>query len=111
MEYIDALHLNNEELNTKIRECLRKDAEVTIQNPHSMHNIAAGLTNKGKIIIDGSTGFYTGGFLEGSTVEVLGNTGWYAGDNMMDGELLINKSTVTYNYPASLAGKQHDIPK
>lgn len=93
MEYIDALNLKSRELNRLIVEKLEKDSEVTIQNPHSMHNIATGLKQKGKIIVKGSTGFYTGGFLEGSTVVVDGNTGWYAGDNMMDGELIVTKNT------------------
>jgi len=93
MEYIDALNLKSTELNKLIVENLGKNGEVTIKNPHSMHNIATGLTQKGKILVEGSTGFYTGGFLEGSTVVVDGNTGWYAGDNMMSGELIVTKNT------------------
>jgi methylamine---glutamate N-methyltransferase subunit B len=93
MEYIDAQKLKSRELNQLLVEKLGKDTEVTIQNPHSMHNIATGLTQKGKIIVNGSTGFYTGGFLEGPTVFVDGNVGWYAGDNMMAGELIITKNT------------------
>jgi glutamate synthase domain-containing protein 3 len=93
MEYIDALNLKSTDLNSQIVETLKKFGEVTVSNPHSMHNIAIGLSTKGKVIVDGSTGFYVGGFLEGTTVEVTGNTGWYAGDNMMGGELLIKKNT------------------
>lgn len=93
MEYIDAQHLKNEVLNNRIKEMFKEHEEVTILNPHSMHNIATGLKYPGKIIVQGSTGFYTGGFLEGSTVIVEGNAGWYAGDNMMDGELIITKNT------------------
>lgn len=92
MEYIEARHLNSADLNKLIREKLGQDSEVTILNPHSMHNIAIGSAEKGRIIIQGSTGFYTGGFLEGTSVIVEGNAGWYAGDNMMDGELIIAKN-------------------
>jgi glutamate synthase domain-containing protein 3 len=92
MEYIDALELKSTELNRLIREKLEQDGQVTILNPHSMHNIAIGSAVKGRIIIQGSTGFYTGGFLEGTSVLVEGNVGWYAGDNMMDGELIITKN-------------------
>lgn len=92
MEYIDAQSLKSTELNQRITENLKAGGEVTIRNPHSMHNIGTGLVEKGKVIINGSTGFYTGGFLEGSTIVVEGNAGWYAGDNMMDGELLITKT-------------------
>ena len=93
MECIDAMNLTSKVLNKNIVNILKKDKEVTINNSHSMHNIATGLKVEGKIIIDGSTGFYTGGFLEEGTVIVDGNTGWYAGDNMMGGELIVNKNT------------------
>lgn len=93
MEYIDAQELKSTELNKLIAKKLEMGLEVTIQNPHSMHNIGTGLTQKGKIIVNGSTGFYTGGFLEGSSLVVDGNAGWYAGDNMMSGELIITKNT------------------
>ncbi len=92
MEYIDAANMKSGELNPIITKILDWDSEVHIKNPHSMHNIAIGIRKKGRIVIDGSTGFYTGGFLEGATVVVEGNTGWYAGDNMMDGELIIKKN-------------------
>ncbi len=93
MEYIDAANLKSTELNKEIISKLERYGEVTVQNPHSMHNVAAGLPTQGKVVIQGSTGFYTGGFMEGTTLQVEGNAGWYAGDNMMEGELLINKNT------------------
>lgn len=93
MEYIDVQKVDSKNLNNLIRERLKSSGEVTIQNTNSLHNIATGLQIKGKVIIDGSTGFYVGGFLEGSTVIVKGNAGWYAGDNMMDGELIIENNT------------------
>ncbi len=93
MEHINAADLSTSELNKKIIQGLKAGGEVSIQNPHSMHNIATGLSRPGTVTIQGSTGFYTGGFLEGSTVIIEGNAGWYVGDNMMDGELLIRKNT------------------
>lgn len=93
MEFIDAKGLKSEKLNALIAESLEKDDKVTIKNCHSMHNIAIGLSKKGTVMIDGSTGFYTGGFLEGAKVIIDGNAGWYVGDNMMDGELIITKNT------------------
>lgn len=93
MGYIDAAELKSCDLNAKINEILKKEDEVVIENPHSMHNIAIGLNMKGRVVVEGSTGFYVGGFLEGASVVVNGNTGWYAGDNMMDGELIIKKNT------------------
>lgn len=93
MGHIDAANLSSKELNKLIDEKLEKDEEVSIINPHSMHNIGIGLSKRGRVIVNGSTGFYAGGFLEGSTMVVDGNSGWYTGDNMMDGELIITKNT------------------
>ena len=92
MEHIDALNLKSGLLNELIEEALLKHGEVSVTNPHSMHNIATGMSVKGRVLVKGSTGFYVGGFLEGASVTVDGNTGWYAGDNMMDGELIITKN-------------------
>jgi glutamate synthase domain-containing protein 3 len=93
MEFIDASHLKSSELNALLAAKLQTEGMVTVENPHSMHNIGTGLAPPGKVIVKGSTGFYVGGFLEGTTIEVDGNAGWYAGDNMMAGELLIAKNT------------------
>ncbi|MGD8400501.1 MAG: glutamate synthase [Bacillota bacterium] len=92
MEYLDATELTSKELNVRLVSALKMGAAVTVENPHAMHNIGTGLNLPGKVFVKGSTGFYVGGFLEGTTIEVDGNAGWYAGDNMMDGELLIAKN-------------------
>lgn len=92
MEYIDAKAMDTRTLNKAIALSLKASGRAVVTNPHSMHNIAAGLTDAGQIIVQGSTGFYTGGFLEGPTIIVEGNAGWYAGDNMMDGQLIISKN-------------------
>jgi glutamate synthase domain-containing protein 3 len=92
MEYLDATRLTSKELNARLASALKTGTAVTVENPHAMHNIGTGLNLPGKVIVKGSTGFYVGGFLEGTTIEVDGNAGWYAGDNMMDGELLITKN-------------------
>ena len=93
MEYIDAEHMDGKTLNALVKEMIPKAGEITVRNSHSMHNIGTGISDAGTLIVDGSTGFYVGGFLEGLKIDVLGNAGWYAGDNMMDGELIIRKNT------------------
>jgi methylamine---glutamate N-methyltransferase subunit B len=93
MEHINAMGMRSSELNRHIQEALKKDGKATVENPHSMHNVGIGIQQPGKIQVKGSTGFYTGGFLEGPTLEVEGSAGWYAGDNMMSGELIIRKNT------------------
>ena len=93
MEFIDAEKLDGKTLNAQLKEKLAAAGEITVKNSHSMHNIGTGMTESGTVIVDGSTGFYVGGFLEGTRIDVLGNAGWYAGDNMMAGELIIRKNT------------------
>ena len=93
MEFIDAEGMDGKTLNTELKNRLSSAGEVTVKHSHSMHNIGTGMTEKGTVVVDGSTGFYVGGFLEGSKIDVLGNAGWYAGDNMMDGELIIRKNS------------------
>lgn len=93
MEHIDARALSSEQLNALLHEKLAETGEVVVEGPHSMHNIAAGLAMNGKITIEGSTGFYTGGFMEGPRITIKGNAGWYTGDNMQGGELIVKQNT------------------
>lgn len=90
MERIDAAALKPQELNAQLAGL---SGEIVIENPHSMHNMGVGLKGSMDIRIEGSTGLYTGSFLEGPRVTVEGNVGWYAGDDMMSGELIIKKNT------------------
>lgn len=92
MELIDAQKLKASDLNKLIVKQLQQYQSAEVINPHSMHNIAIGMSLPGVITVRGSTGFYTGGFLEGSSVIVDGNVGWYAGDNMACGELIVKKN-------------------
>jgi glutamate synthase domain-containing protein 3 len=103
MVRLDLKKINSREVNRKLKELIKTEDRIEIDNPHSIHNIATALIGKGKIIIHGSTGFYTGGFLEGPTVVVEGNTGWYTGDNMLAGEIIIEMNTGS-NAAPSMAG-------
>ncbi len=93
MEFINAEGMDGKDLNTELKKLLSSTKEITVNHSHSMHNIGTGMTEEGTVIVDGSTGFYVGGFLEGTRIDVLGNAGWYAGDNMMGGELIIRKNS------------------
>ena len=44
------------------------------------------------VTFEDSTGLYTASYLEGPTVTINGNVGWYAGDNMVSGELIIKQT-------------------
>jgi methylamine---glutamate N-methyltransferase subunit B len=93
MECLDISCIGSTNMNAAIKDALKRDKELKLINVNSMHNVCAGIIGEGSIIIEDSTGLYTGSYLEGLSVRVKGNVGWYAGDDMMDGELVIEKNT------------------
>ena len=104
MARLDIKGLSGREVNRRLRELLGTGEEVTIVNPESVHNLAAALIGEGRIVVEGSTGFYTGGFLEGPSLTVKGNTGWYTGDNMMSGEIIVEMNTGSNAAPSMIGG-------
>ena len=91
------------EVNRNLRQLVQQNDEIIVENPHSVHNFATALKGKAKITVEGSTGFYTGGFLQGPTVIIKGNTGLYTGDNMDGGEIIVEMNTGS-NCAPSMAG-------
>jgi len=104
MVRLDLAGMNSREVNQKLKELIKTEAEIELDHPHSIHNFATALIGKGKITLHGSTGFYTGGFLEGPTIVVEGNTGWYTGDNMTSGEIIVEMNTGSNAGPSMVGG-------
>jgi glutamate synthase domain-containing protein 3 len=96
--------MNSREVNQKLKKLIETESEIEIDNPHSIHNFATALIGEGQITVNGSTGFYTGGFLEGPTLVVTGNTGWYTGDNMTSGEIIVKMNTGSNAAPSMVGG-------
>ena len=92
------------EVNRKLRELVQQEDEITVENPHSVHNFATALKGKARITVEGSTGFYTGGFLQGPTILIKGNTGLYTGDNMGSGEIVVEMNTGSNCAPSMVGG-------
>jgi glutamate synthase domain-containing protein 3 len=92
------------EVNRRLRELIKTEDEIIIVHPESMHNMAAALTGKGRLVVEGSTGFYTGGFLEGPSLIIRGNSGWYTGDNMMAGEIIVEMNSGSNAGPSMIGG-------
>jgi len=103
MVSLDIKGMGTRDVNKKLKELIQQDDEIVVKNPHSAHNFATALKGTGTIHVEGSTGFYTGGFLQGPTILVKGNTGWYTGDNMDAGEIIIEMNTGS-NCAPSMAG-------
>ncbi len=104
MVRLDVARMSSREVNLKIKELIKTEGQIEIDNPHSIHNFATALIGQVKITLRGSTGFYTGGFLEGPTLIVEGNTGWYTGDNMSAGEIIVEMNTGSNAGPSMLGG-------
>ena len=104
MVRLDLAGMNSREVNRKLKELIKTETEIEIDNPHSIHNFATALVGEATITLHGSTGFYTGGFLEGPTINVRGNTGWYTGDNMTSGEIIVEMNTGSNAAPSMVGG-------
>jgi glutamate synthase domain-containing protein 3 len=92
------------EVNRKLRELVQQDDEISVEHPHSVHNFATALKGEARITVEGSTGFYTGGFLQGPTIIIKGNTGLYTGDNMGSGEIIVEMNTGSNCAPSMVGG-------
>lgn len=104
MVRLDLTGMSSKEVNRELKGLIGTESEIEIDNPHSIHNFATALIGQGRITIHGSTGFYTGGFLEGPSLIVEGNTGWYTGDNMMAGEIIVEMNTGSNAAPSMVGG-------
>lgn len=104
MVRLDLKSMKSREVNRKLKELIKTENEIELDNPRSIHNLATALVGRGRLTVHGSTGFYTGGFLEGPTILVKGNTGWYTGDNMMAGEIIVEMNTGSNTAPSMVGG-------
>lgn len=103
MVRLDAAAMSGRELNKLLKASLG-GPEIVVENPHSMHNLGTALIGEGTIVVKGSTGFYTGGFLEGPRIVVEGNTGWYTGDNMLAGDIIVRGNAGSNCAPSMIGG-------
>ena len=87
---IDAMDMQEKELNRTIKEQAMHHDKLVINNPDSKHNICAGLSEDVEIKINGSAGYFVGTMVNGAKIHITGNAGWFAGDNMTKGELIID---------------------
>ncbi len=104
MVRLDLAGMLPREINRKLKDLIKSEQEIEVVHTHSVHNFATALIGHGRITVEGSTGFYTGGFLEGPTLLIKGNTGWYTGDNMMSGEIIVEMNTGSNVAPSMLGG-------
>jgi glutamate synthase domain-containing protein 3 len=90
---IDADNLTATQVNSRIRELIAEGyGTIVIQNPRGMHSIGVGILNRLNLIIEGSTGYFSTGLIDGPNVRVTGRVGWSCAENMMSGTVVIEKN-------------------
>ena len=90
---LDTDDMTSTEVNSKIRDLMSKGyGTIVLKNPRGKHSLAVGILNKLNLIIEGSTGYFGVGLIDGPNVRVNGRVGWSCGENMMSGTVLIEKN-------------------
>ena len=101
---IDADTLTATQVNSRIRELMAEGyGTIVIRNPRGMHSIGVGILNRLNLIIEGSTGYFSTGLIDGPNVRVTGRVGWSCGENMMSGTIVIEKNAGS-TFGAALRG-------
>ncbi len=90
---VDCDGLTTTEVNNKVRGLMEEGyGTVVLKNPRGMHSLGVGILSKLNLIIEGSTGYFTVGLIDGPNVRITGRVGWSCGENMMSGTVMIEKN-------------------
>ncbi len=85
------------EVNSGIRDLMKEGyGTIVLQNPRGMHSLGVGILSKLNLIIEGSTGYFAVGLIDGPNVRINGRVGWSCGENMMSGTIMIEKNAGSY---------------
>ena len=81
------------EVNENIRALMAEGyGTIVLQNPRGMHSLGVGILNRLNLIVEGSTGYFAIGLIDGPNVRINGRVGWSCGENMMSGTVVIEKN-------------------
>lgn len=90
---IDTDNLTTTEVNEQIRDLMNQGyGTIVLQNPRGKHSLGVGILSKLNLIIEGSTGYFGVGLIDGPNVRINGRVGWSCGENMMSGTVVIEKN-------------------
>jgi glutamate synthase domain-containing protein 3 len=79
------------EINAEIRLRLAEgESEIIVRAPGARHNLGVALLREGKVVFDGSVGYYCAGLIDGAAVEVKGSAGWGLGESMLSGQVVVH---------------------
>lgn len=92
------------EVNKGIRDLMEQGfGTIVLKNPRGMHSLGVGILSRLNLIIEGSTGYFAVGLIDGPNVRINGRVGWSCGENMMSGTILIEKNAGS-TFGAALRG-------
>ncbi len=90
---VDCDGLTTTEVNRKVRDLMAEGfGTIVLQNPRGMHSLGVGILSRLNLIIEGSTGYFAIGLIDGPNVRVTGRVGWSCAENMMSGTVVIEKN-------------------
>jgi len=90
---IDTDEMTSTEVNTKIRALMNEGyGTIVLKNPRGKHSLGVGILSKLNLIIEGSTGYFGIGLIDGPNVRITGRVGWSCAENMMAGSVVIEKN-------------------
>ena len=99
------------EVNSNIRELMKEGyGTIVLQNPRGMHSLGVGILSKLNLIIEGSTGYFAVGLIDGPNVRINGRVGWSCGENMMSGTIMIEKNAGS-TFGAAIRGGRPGLPR
>ena len=104
MVRLDLSEMNSRQANAKVRELIQTQDKIEVVGTHSIHNFATGLIGKGKFCYTAVPGFTPVDSWGDRHWRSKGNTGWYTGDNMMDGEIIVHRNTGSNAAPSMVGG-------
>lgn len=90
---IDTGDMTTTEVNDAIRDLMAQGyGTIVLLNPRGKHSLGVGILSRLNLIIEGSTGYFGIGLIDGPNVRINGRVGWSCGENMMSGTVLIEKN-------------------
>ena len=90
---IDCDNITATEINAKIRDLMAEGyGSIVLQNPRGIHSLGVGILSRLNLIIEGSTGYFSVGLIDGPNVRINGRVGWSCGENMMSGTVIVEKN-------------------
>lgn len=78
------------DVNREIRSLLDPGRTITVRHPGAHHNIGVALLAPGRVVLEGSAGYYCGGMNDGATIEIRGSAGWGVAEGMLSGTVIVD---------------------